>query len=79
MRPTPTPHPPEYFDYNHAASSAQLTGPELAKLIERFERDYPADLMLRELHILRACNAIAGGRATLNSIVSSSGPESSAA
>ncbi len=57
----PTPPDPAYFDYKAAAATAGLSVDELRTLVTLFEADYPDDLMLRELHVLRACNAIARG------------------
>lgn len=67
--PTPTPASPAHFDYPAAARDAGISSADLARLIQLFERDYPTDLMLRELHILRACESIRAGRATLASIL----------
>jgi len=71
----PTPPNPEYFDYTRAARQARLSAAELRALIQIFESDYPDDLMLRELHILRACNAIVRGTSTLQKILGSSGSQ----
>lgn len=65
----PTPSKPEYFDYTIAASQAGIAPDQLRTVIARFERDYPHDLMLRELHILRACNAVLRGAVTVQSLV----------
>jgi hypothetical protein len=69
----PTPSTPEYFEYRDTAIAAGLSPDQLAAVIRRYEADYPSDLMLRELHILRACNAVVHGRATLASILDQSG------
>ncbi len=58
---TPTPKTPAFFDYRRAAVDARLSDANLTALIRLFEADYPDDLLLRELHILRACNAIVRG------------------
>jgi hypothetical protein len=64
-----TPATPAYFNYPAAAQAARLTDKELRALIHIFEADYPDDLMLRELHILRACNAVARGTTTIQQIL----------
>ncbi len=69
----PTPPIPEYFEYRDTAVSAGLTPVQLAAIIQLYEKDYPGDLMLRELHILRACNALAQGRTTLERLLHHSG------
>jgi len=69
----PTPSIPEYFEYRDTAAKAGLAPAQLASLIRLYEADYPGDLMLRELHILRACNAILEGRASLQSLLNHSG------
>lgn len=60
---------PEYYDYPAAAATAGLTEPELDAIARLFEAEYPSDVMLRELHILRACNAIARGDTTLDRVL----------
>jgi hypothetical protein len=67
----PTPSVPEYFDYTRAAREAGLTPEQLRSVIRLFEADYPHDVMLRELHILRACNAIRRGTVTIQQVLSS--------
>lgn len=67
---TPTPAFPEYFDYTRAASEAGLTPDLLRSLVRLFEADYPHDVMLRELHILRACNAILRGAVSIKDVLS---------
>ena len=65
-----TPQPPQYFDYRRASSDAGLAPDQLHALIVIFERDYPYDVMLRELHVLRACNSISRGGVTIQQILS---------
>lgn len=72
---TPTPIPPQHFDYTRAARQANLSPADLAAIIRLFENDYPHDLMLRELHILRACNAIIRGAVTLRDILAAPGEQ----
>lgn len=69
--PIPTPASPTYFDYTRAAREANLSESDLRALIAVFEADYPDDLMLRELHVLRACNAVIRGLTTIRQILSS--------
>lgn len=68
----PTPASPAYFDYTRAAHSAHLSEKDLHALIRIFEADYPNDVMLRELHVLRACNAIVRGLTTIGQVLGSS-------
>ncbi|MBL8887917.1 MAG: hypothetical protein JNK16_14770 [Phycisphaerales bacterium] len=70
--PIPTPTSPAYFDYTRAAHAANLSESDLRALIAIFESDYPNDLMLRELHVLRACNAIVRGLTTIRQVLGSS-------
>jgi hypothetical protein len=70
--PIPTPSSPEYFDYIAAAKAAGIAETELAAIRRLFEIDYPNDLMLRELHILRACNAVKSGRVRVADILRAS-------
>ncbi len=65
----PTPTAPAYFDYRSTAVAARLTDADLRALIQIFEADYPDDLMLRELHVLRACNAVVRGTVTIRQIL----------
>jgi len=76
--PTPTPALPEHFDYPRAAREAKLTDTDLCSLVRLFEIEYPSDLMLRELHILRACNAIIRGSTTIRQILSMPGTQAAA-
>jgi hypothetical protein len=71
---TPTPSTPVHFDYRKAATQASLSAEQLQSLIRLFESDYPHDLMLRELHVLRACNAIVRGTTTAASVLAASQP-----
>ena len=60
----------EYFDYEPVAKEAGLSREQLRRLEEVVGRDYPDDLMLFELHVLRACNAIRDRRITFEKAVS---------
>jgi len=70
--PVPTPARPVHFDYTRTARDAKLSDTELRALITLFETDYPDDLLLRELHILRACNAINRGLTTIGKVLGQS-------
>jgi len=62
--PTPDPAKPrlaEYFDYQSPASHAGLSLSQLAILERAAAADYPGDLMMIELRLLRTCNAICSG------------------
>ncbi|MEK6703696.1 MAG: hypothetical protein AABZ53_15655 [Planctomycetota bacterium] len=67
----PTPATPSYFDYPRAAREARLSEADVRALIRIFETDYPDDLMLRELHILRVCNSIIRGTSTIKQVLES--------
>ena len=67
--PVPTPATPEYFDYPRVATEAGITSDQLRSMIRIFEADFPNDLMLRELHILRACTAVKERRTTIGAIL----------
>lgn len=60
----------EYFDYETVARDAGVSQEQLHAIERLFESDYPSDRMLRELHVLRACNAVKAGRATVAEILS---------
>jgi hypothetical protein len=76
--PVPTPATPEYFDYPRVATEAGITPDQLHAIVQIFEADYPADLMLRELHILRACTAVKEGRTTTQAILADPSASSAA-
>lgn len=67
----------EHFDYEHAAREAGLNSDQLHQLMELVRRDYPTDQMLFELHVLRACRAIAEGRTTFERAIASPAEASS--
>ncbi len=58
-----------HFEYESVARSASITDAQLRALEQLFASDYPNDAMLRELHILRACNAVKEGRAQIEDIL----------
>ncbi len=67
------PKVPEYFDYMPVARAAGITSAELRAIEDLFAADYPSDLMLRELHVLRACNAVKAGRTNVAEILAPPG------
>lgn len=60
---------PLYFDYPAAARAAGISTEQLRLLEQMFRADYPTDDMLYELHVLRACNSVSGGLASLDAIL----------
>ncbi len=60
---------PEYFDYEPIAREAGITPDQLRRIEMIFLADYPNDQMMRELHVLRACNAVKAGRARIQDIL----------
>lgn len=71
--PVPTPASPEYFEYRAAAAAAGITTEQLRRIQRIFELDYPHDLMLRELHILRVCNAVRDGLVSVEQVLAGAG------
>jgi hypothetical protein len=62
----PTGRPqPVYFDYIAVAAAARLSSADLAAIEARTRADYPNDQMMFELRMLRTCNAIASGAASV--------------
>jgi len=55
-----------YFDYEAVALEAGIPADKLEQLVKYFTLEEPHDLMLAELHILRACMAIKNGRLSLD-------------
>lgn len=58
-----------YFDYESAASRAGVPAPVLAVWRAGFEREYPNDVMMVELRLLRACEAAQGAADQLESVI----------
>ena len=54
-----------YFDYETIARQAGIPADKLALLAKSFAEEEPNDPMLAELHTMRACMAIKGGRLTV--------------
>jgi hypothetical protein len=59
-----------YFDFETMARKAGIPADKLEQLVKYFTQEEPHDLMLAELHILRACMAIQNGRLTLDAALS---------
>lgn len=60
---------PLYFDYPTAAREAGIGDDQLRLIEQMFRADYPTDDMLCELHVLRACNSVRDGLASLDAIL----------
>lgn len=61
---------PQYFDYVAAARKAGLAPAQLDTLARELRAaEEPIDDMLFELHLLRACHAIADGYATFDEVM----------
>ena len=58
-----------YFDYVGAASEAGISAGELEQLCRSLRREFPADDMLYELHVLRACMAVRDGWVRLDELL----------
>lgn len=50
-----------YFDTQSVAQEARISAKTAEKMIQRFRQEYPADAMMSELQLLRACVAIRDG------------------
>jgi hypothetical protein len=59
----------EYFDYETASREAGLSADDLERLGEMVRREFPVDGMLYEFHVMRACDAIADGRWTVEEML----------
>lgn len=51
------------FNYKKVAREAGITPSELAALCREIRAEFPADNMMFELHVLRACMAVRDGYA----------------
>lgn len=60
---------PHYFSYRQPATEAGINAEQLAMIEKMFRMDYPDDDMLFELHVLRVCQAVKDGRASLDVIL----------
>lgn len=56
---------PEYFDYASIAQRAGIASAKLTAIESLVREDYPADVMMFELRMLRICRAIESGKATV--------------
>ena len=54
-----------YFDYQTVARDAGISPAMLDRLLRQLTEELPGDLMLVELHALRACMAIKAGHLTV--------------
>ena len=61
-----------YFDCRKAAKKAKLTKGRLAVLTKLMRREFPADDMMFELHLLRACMAAGNARMNLDKLLRNS-------
>ncbi len=55
----------DYFNYEAVATEAKIPADKLEALINLLRSEYPNDLMMLELHVLRACMAIREGELTI--------------
>jgi len=58
-----------FFDYETVAYQAAMPPEVLSRLCEIIRREFPADEMMYELHLLRACLAIRDGQITLEQAI----------
>ena len=59
----------EYFDYESVANEASIPPEKLEAIAAMIRKEFPADAMLFELHVLRACMAIRDGYVTLEDVL----------
>ena len=62
------------FDYRTAAREAGITDEQLARLLEMMRADFPHDEMMVELHVVRACETVLEGEATIEEILAETSP-----
>ena len=62
----------DYFDYESIAREAGISEDRLARIVATMERDFPHDLMMCELHVLRACMAVRDGQITADQVLATS-------
>ncbi|MBP7936803.1 MAG: hypothetical protein KA354_19345 [Phycisphaerae bacterium] len=62
----------EYFDYESAAREAGISADLLTRVVAAMRIEFPHDLMMLELHVLRACMAVRDGQATVDQILETS-------
>lgn len=69
---------PEYFDYMRVANDAEIRDVDLREIEKLTRTDYPNDRMMFELRMLRTCEAIRSGDATVaDALNPDSGPNHS--
>lgn len=56
---------PQYFDYPQVATEARISDADLTVIEAHVRNDYPTDLMMFELRMLRICEAIKARDATV--------------
>jgi hypothetical protein len=59
----------EYFDYESTARQAGISTDQLAQIVGMMQNEFPHDLMMCELHVLRACMAIRDGQVTVEQVL----------
>ena len=58
-----------YLDYKKVARQASIPPAQLARLCKMIRKDFPADDMMYELHVLRACMPVRDGYAQIEDIL----------
>jgi hypothetical protein len=58
-----------FFDYDQVAAEAGITDDELEQICAHFRTEFPGDDMMADLHILRACNTVLEGAATVEQVL----------
>ena len=58
-----------HFNYDRVAEQAGISALRLRELCEVMRREFPADDMLYELHVLRACMAVRDGLVSLDDAI----------
>jgi len=58
-----------FFDYTRLAAEAGIPADRLQELREMVDRDFPADEMMSELHVLRACMVVRDGLVSLDDVL----------
>lgn len=59
----------EYFDYESTAREAGISEDQLQQIVAMMRTEFPHDLMMCELHVLRACMAVRDGQVTLEHVL----------
>jgi hypothetical protein len=58
-----------FFDFERAAQEAGISDGNLETIKQTMRGEFPEDDMLWELHVLRACNAVRDGQATIEDVL----------